>query len=61
MSSNCLNCTERKLFCHSNCERYAKFKYEKELINKKHREFLDGWGYDGCMASKRRKRQYSIL
>ncbi len=55
MSNSCLNCTERKLFCHDKCEKYAKFKYERQLINKKHREFLEGWGYDGCLVSKKRK------
>ena len=53
--NGCLNCTERKLFCHDKCEKYAKFKYERQLIQQKHREFLVGGGYDGCLASKRRK------
>jgi len=60
MSSNCLNCAERKLFCHSNCEKYAKLKNERELICKKHREFLINWGYDGCLSPKRRKNHYSV-
>ena len=59
MSTNCLNCPNRKLFCHDNCEKYARFKYERDLINKKHREFLDGWGYDGCLSPRGRKKHFS--
>lgn len=55
MNNGCLNCTERKLFCHDKCKKYENFKYERELITKKHREFLQGWGYDGCMTAKKRK------
>lgn len=55
VSNSCFNCTERKLFCHGKCEKYAEYKYKRELVNKKQREFLDGWGYDGCLVSKKRK------
>ena len=35
MSKNkCLNCTERYIGCHDTCERYLKFKTERELISK---------------------------
>ena len=35
MSKNkCLNCTERYIGCHDNCESYLKFKAERELISK---------------------------
>lgn len=56
MTTNCLNCNDRKLLCHSSCKKYAEFKHLREFINKKHREFLDGWGYDGCLASKNQKK-----
>lgn len=55
MRDNCLNCTERKLFCHSSCEKYVRYKNERDLVNKKQREFLDGWGYDGCLSPKKGK------
>lgn len=55
MSENCLNCTERKLYCHDSCDRYAKMKQDRQLIIKKHRQFMDGWGYDGCLSPKRTK------
>lgn len=35
MSKNkCLNCNERYISCHDNCESYLKFKAERELISK---------------------------
>ncbi len=55
MSNNCLNCIDRKLLCHSKCEKYTEYRSKIELINKKQKTFLDGWGYDGCLASKKRK------
>jgi len=60
MLKYCLNCSERKLYCHSKCEKYAKMKQERDLINKKHRQYLDGLGYDGCLSSKSiRKKAYA--
>lgn len=30
----CKGCEDRKLYCHSSCERYAKFKDEHEVVRK---------------------------
>ncbi len=55
MSNNCLNCVDRKLFCHSSCEKYSIMKQEIQIIKKMHRQFLDGWGYDGYLSTKNGK------
>lgn len=52
MSDTCLNCSDRKPLCHDSCKRYAKMKQERLQINKKHRQYMDGWGHDGCLAPK---------
>lgn len=50
--SNCLNCNKRYPGCHDSCSNYAEFKQQKIEINTKHRQFMDGFGYDGCLAPK---------
>ncbi|GEM_PF-751848 len=52
MSENCLNCKDRKLGCHDSCSTYAKFKQKLGEINKKQRQYMDGFGHDGCLAPK---------
>ena len=52
MTKYCLNCSDRRLYCHDKCEKYAMMKQEREQINKKHRQYLDGLGYDGCLSPK---------
>lgn len=55
MSDNCLNCCDRKLFCHDSCKKYARMKQERQLINERYRQYMDGHGYDGCLASRSKK------
>lgn len=52
MTKYCLNCSDRKLYCHVKCEKYSMMKQEREQINKKQREYMDGYGYDGCLSPK---------
>ena len=35
MSKSCLNCTKRKVGCHTTCESYIQYKKEKEELNNK--------------------------
>jgi hypothetical protein len=51
----CLNCKDRKPFCHDSCEKYLNAKKKLEEANKRQRQFLDGYGYDGCLAFRVRK------
>jgi len=51
----CLNCKNRKLACHDNCEKYLRAKKKLEEANKRYREFMDGYGYDGSLAFRIRK------
>jgi hypothetical protein len=37
------------------CEKYKKMKEEINLIKIKRIQFLDGWGYDGCLTPKNGK------
>lgn len=57
MIDTCLNCKDRKLFCHDNCEKYSNFKKQKEKINKKYRQYMDGRGHDGCLTPKSGRRK----
>lgn len=52
MSENCLNCEDRKLGCHDSCSTYAEFKKSRQEILKKQRQYMDGRGYDSCLAPK---------
>lgn len=51
---SCLNCNKRYLGCHDTCSSYAEFKKQRLEINDKHRKYMDGLGYDGCLAPKTR-------
>lgn len=55
MIDTCLNCKDRKPSCHDSCEKYLKAKRVQEEVNKKHREFMDGYGFDGSLAFRIRK------
>jgi len=55
MSYDCLNCSDRELYCHDSCKKYARMKQERQLINEKYRQYMDGRGYDGCLASRSKK------
>lgn len=60
MTNSCFNCKERKLYCHDICEKYAVMKNEIQTINIKKRQYLDGWGHDGCFTPKSGKtKQYA--
>lgn len=48
----CFQCNERKMLCHSMCEKYEKMKEEINLIKIKRNQYLDGWGHDGCFTPK---------
>ena len=48
--NTCLNCNDRKPFCHDNCEKYLNSKKQREEMNKRYRQFMDGRGYDSCLA-----------
>lgn len=50
--NKCINCQERYLGCHANCTSYQEFKNECEEKNKKYRQYMDGRGYDFCLAPK---------
>ncbi len=52
MSDNCLNCDKRKFGCHDSCSTYARMKQEQQKIKDNYRQYMDGRGYDGCLASK---------
>jgi hypothetical protein len=52
MSENCLNCRERHPACHDSCSTYKEFKKKRDEINVKRRRYMDGRGYDGCLAPK---------
>lgn len=55
MSKGCLNCNERYPACHDSCDIYADFKKQREKIIEKQRQYMDGRGYDGCLAPKSRR------
>lgn len=52
MRENCLNCEDRKLYCHDSCSTYTRMKKKQQAINKKQREYMDGRGHDGCLSPK---------
>lgn len=52
MRNSCLDCDERHPACHDSCNVYREFKKHRAEINEKHRQFMDGHGYDGCLAPK---------
>jgi len=54
---SCLNCKQRHLGCHDYCEDYQKFKKERENANKKEREFMQNWGWDGNLRFKMKARR----
>lgn len=35
IQSPCLNCSDRKVGCHSKCDKYLKFVKEKDEVNRK--------------------------
>lgn len=52
MRKNCLNCEDRKLYCHDSCNTYASMKKKQQAINQKQRQYMDGRGHNGCLAPK---------
>lgn len=58
MSVNCLKCEARTPGCHDNCGIYAKFKKERQDILKKQRQYMDGFGHDGCLKPKSGGKRY---
>lgn len=55
MIDTCLYCKDRKPSCHDSCEKYIKAKKKLAEANKRYREFMDGYGFDGCLAFRIRK------
>ena len=41
MTCDCKGCSERRLLCHSSCEKYAAFKEEVANANKNMKEYED--------------------
>ena len=41
MNCDCRGCSERRLLCHSSCEKYAAFKKEVANANKNRKEYED--------------------
>lgn len=41
MTCDCKGCGERRLLCHSSCEKYAAFKKEVATANRNRREYED--------------------
>ena len=48
----CLDCKDRKEYCHSTCERYAGMKVRLKKINDNYRQYMDGRGHDTNLAPK---------
>lgn len=41
LTSPCYKCKDRKLGCHSKCEKYAKFQYECDKVRKRKIEIAE--------------------
>lgn len=61
MDGPCLNCEDRKLYCHSTCEKYTEMKKQIKEVNKKYRQYMDGRGRDTNLAPKSRIKSYQRI
>lgn len=58
MKAPCKNCADRKLHCHSTCEKYLEFANAKEEEREKqHKEKLKRFDYIGLQIECREKRR----
>ena len=51
----CLDCKERHAHCHSECEKYKKFKQELEILNEKIRKQKNYQRSSSFLASVKKK------
>ena len=60
VTAPCKDCADRKMGCHSICEKYKEFKKiseeEKRIIDKKRREYNDVLGF-GVKSSERMRKK----
>ena len=56
----CLGCTERRVGCHSGCEKYAAFREHIDSVNaaKRHENEAEGYFYEKDAKKRREKAKY---